>query len=71
VDALLPALEHLQSHPKTSINEILDELLAASAVAEEGAEKTAGMRARFPFKVLQWQRSFIINKMLTIQGRKS
>jgi hypothetical protein len=51
VDALLPALEHLQSHPKTSINEILDELLAASAVAEEGAEKTAGMRARFPFKV--------------------
>ncbi|XP_046637973.1 triokinase/FMN cyclase-like [Daphnia pulicaria] len=46
VDALLPALEHLQFHSKNCINEILDELLAACEVAEEEAEKTAGMRAR-------------------------
>ena len=47
MDALLPALEYLDLHSKSCINEILDELLAACEVAEEGAEKTAGMRARF------------------------
>lgn len=51
MDALLPALEHLQFDSKNCINEILDELLAACEVAEEEAEKTAGMRARFPFQI--------------------
>jgi hypothetical protein len=64
VDSLLPALEHLQFHSKNCINEILDELLAACEVAEEEAEKTAGMRARFPFKIKQWYcNSFYLTKI--------
>ena len=47
VDALLPALETF--HSGSSINETLDLLLSASSAAEEGAEKTAGMRAKYVF----------------------
>lgn len=47
VDALLPALEYFQSLPKSCTNEILDGLLLACSVADEGAKKTAGMQARY------------------------
>lgn len=46
VDALYPALNHLQLHSRPCINELLDDLWAACSVAKKAAKKTAGMQAK-------------------------
>lgn len=45
---MMPAIEKFKSHDHTAkINDILDALLSASSAAEEGALKTAEMKARY------------------------
>jgi len=46
IDALLPAMDRLESLPKTDINQVLSALEAACCAAEEGAAQTTGMLAR-------------------------
>jgi len=46
IDALLPAMDRLDSLPKTNINQVLSALEAACCAAEEGAAQTTGMLAR-------------------------